>query len=129
MRRWVAVLFAIAVCAGSEDPASTSPRSPQASGTSAGPRTQAGATPAPWLARLSSYLEAVNEHTPGTADMAAHMTGFMGEADLYEARTDFLALVALCKREISRSVRSASIAYRNTTIPYPELRKVLTLTD
>ena len=87
------------------------------------------ATPAPWLARLSSYLEAVSEHKPGTLDMPARLTGFMGEGDLYEARTDFFALVAICKRELGRSVRPAPIVYRNTTVPFSDLRALLRLTD
>jgi hypothetical protein len=86
-------------------------------------------TAAPWFARLSSYLEAVNEHRPGTLDMPARLTGFMGEGDLDEVRTDFLALVAICKRELGRSVRTAPIVYRATVIPYPDLRKVLSLSD
>jgi hypothetical protein len=86
-------------------------------------------TPAPWLSRLSSYLEAVDEHKPGTVDMAARLTGFLTEEDLYELRADFLNLVALCKRELGRSVRSPSIVYRDTPIPFPDLRSMLRLTD
>jgi len=98
----------------------------------AGPvRAQAPAqsSSAPWFTRLSSYLEAVNEHKPGTLDLPARLTGFMGEGDLDEVRTDFLALVAICKRELGRSVRTAPIVYRGTVIPYPDLRKLLGLTD
>ena len=87
------------------------------------------ATSAPWLDRLSSYLEAVSEHKPGTLDMPARLTGFMGEGDLYEARTDFFALVAICKRELGRSVRPAPVVYRDTMIPFPDLRGLLRLTD
>jgi tetratricopeptide (TPR) repeat protein len=83
----------------------------------------------PWLGRLSSYLENVRSHRPGQLDMAARLTGVLTESDVDEARTDFLALVAICKREIARSVRSAPLVYRDTTIPYPELRALLTLTD
>ena len=82
-----------------------------------------------WFSRLSSYLEAVNEHKPGTLDMPARLTGFMGEGDLDEARTDFLALVAICKRELGRSVRPAPIVYRGTVIPFADLRQLLGLTD
>jgi tetratricopeptide (TPR) repeat protein len=81
------------------------------------------------MARLSSWLEAVNEHRPGTLDMAARLTGFMGEGDLYEARTDFLALVALCKREVGRSKRPAPVVYNSTLIPFADLRQLLGLTD
>ena len=90
---------------------------------------QDGVTPPPWLTRLSSYLDAVNAHKPGSLDMAARLTGLLTESDLREVRTDFLALVAICKRELARSVRSAPLVYRDTTIPYPELRALLTLTD
>jgi len=89
----------------------------------------AQATSAPWLARLSSYLEAVNDHKPGTLDMAARLTGFMGESDLDEARTDFLTLVELCKRQLSRSVRPAPVFYRDTLITFSDLRQLLRLTD
>ena len=82
-----------------------------------------------WLAGLSSYLEAVNEHAPGRPDRAVRLTGSLGEAELDELRTDFLALVASCKGALGRTARPASIAYRNTTIPLPELRKRLGLTD
>jgi hypothetical protein len=61
---------------------------------------------ASWLARLSSYLEAVNEHKLGRVDMAARLVGFSTETDLDEVRADFLNLVAICKRELGRSVRS-----------------------
>ena len=94
----------------------------------AGPARAQPARP-PWLTRLSSYLEAVNEHRPGTLDIPARLTGFMGEGDLDEVRTDFLALVAICKRELGRSVRTAPIVYRGTTIPFPDLRTLLGLTD
>jgi len=86
-------------------------------------------TTAPWLARLSSWLEAVNEHRPGTLDTAARLTGFSSEGDLYEARTDFLALVAICKRELGRSAKPAPVVYRDTPIPFADLRQVLGLTD
>jgi tetratricopeptide (TPR) repeat protein len=94
-----------------------------------GPRSQQTPTTAPWLARLSSYLQTVNEHRPSTLDMAARLTGFMGEGDLYEARTDFFALVAICKREIGRSEQPVSIVYRDTPIPFADLRQLLGLTD
>jgi len=86
-------------------------------------------TTAPWLVRLSSWLEAVNEHRPGTLDMAARLTGFSSEGDLYETRTDFLALVAICKRELGRSAKPAPVVYRDTPIPFADLRQVLGLTD
>ncbi len=94
-------------------------------------RAQAPAesTSAPWLARLSSYLDAVNGHKPGTLDMAARLTGFMGEGDLHEARTDFLALVSLCKRQLDRTAPPAPVVYRDTRIPFADLRQLLGLTD
>jgi tetratricopeptide (TPR) repeat protein len=84
---------------------------------------------APWLVRLSSWLEAVNQHRPGTLDTAARLTGFSIEGDLYEAQTDFLALVAICKRELGRSEQPAPVVYRDTVIPFPELRQLLGLAD
>ena len=94
----------------------------------AGPARAQTAQP-PWLARLSSWLEAVKDHKPGTLDMAARLTGFMGEGDLYEARTDFLSLVYVCKREVGRSKQPAPIVYNNTLIPFADLRRLLGLTD
>ena len=81
------------------------------------------------MARLSSYLDAVNGHKPGTLDMAARLTGFMGEGDLAEVRTDFFALVAVCKRQLGQSVRPAPIDYRDTIINFADLRQLLGLTD
>ena len=111
MRRLAAATLAFATIALAAGPASAQPARP------------------PWLTRLSSYLEAVNEHRPGTLDVAARLTAFMGEGDLDEVRTDFLALVAICKRELGRSVRTAPIVYRETVIPYPDLRQLLGLSD
>jgi tetratricopeptide (TPR) repeat protein len=94
----------------------------------AGPVGAQAAQP-PWLARLSSWLEAVNGHKPGTLDMSARLTGFMGEDDLYEARTDFISLVYVCKREVGRSRQPAPIVYKDTLIPFADLRQLLGLTD
>jgi tetratricopeptide (TPR) repeat protein len=121
----IVFITAASLHAGSDGPASRSTWSPGSSD----PGAQASAAPAPWLARLSSYLEAVNEHRPGTLDMAARLTGFMGEDDLYEIRNDLFALVAICKRELGRSVRPTPIVYRDTLIPFPDLRRLLGLTD
>jgi tetratricopeptide (TPR) repeat protein len=121
----IVFITAASLHAGSDDPASRSTWSPG----SPDPGAQASTAPAPWLARVSSYLEAVNEHRPGTLDMAARLTGFMGEDDLYEIRNDLFALVAICKRELGRSVRPTPIVYRDTLIPFPDLRRLLGLTD
>ena len=99
------------------------------SGRTRGLSPEQVAASAPWLARLSSYLDAVNEHKPGTLDIPARLTGFMGEADIEEARTDFLALVELCKRQLSRSVRPVPVFYRDTLIPFADLRTLLRLTE
>ena len=115
MRRLAALVVVAAVVAQAAGPARA--QAPAQSST------------ALWLTRLSSYLEAVNEHKPGTLDMPARLTGFMGEGDLDEARTDFIALVAICKRELSRSVRPAPIVHRGTLIPFADLRQLLGLTD
>ena len=61
--------------------------------------------------------------------MAARLTGFMGEGDLAEARTDFFALVAICKRQLGQSVRPAPVVYRDTVINFADLRQLLGLTD
>jgi tetratricopeptide (TPR) repeat protein len=85
--------------------------------------------PPPWLARLSSWLEAVSEHRPGNLDMPARLVGFSTEADLGETRTDFLNLVALCRRELERSDKPGSVVYKDTLIPFADLRALLRLTD
>jgi tetratricopeptide (TPR) repeat protein len=83
----------------------------------------------PWLSRLASYLQHVREHKPGTLDMAARLTGFMGEADLADLRADLFALVTLCKRELGRSVRPHSIVHRDTLVQFSDVRETLGLTD
>jgi hypothetical protein len=86
-------------------------------------------TPAAWLTRLRSWLDQVKEHRPGTLDMAARLAGFVAERDLEETRTDFLALVAVCRRELGRSLRPAPVVYKDTLIEFPGLLKLLGLTD
>jgi tetratricopeptide (TPR) repeat protein len=81
----------------------------------------------PWLARLSSYLQSVREHRPGELDMAARLTGFTGEAELGDLRTDLFALVAAGRRELSRSARPAPVVYRGTEIPIADLLQTLGL--
>lgn len=83
----------------------------------------------PWLASLSSYLERVRDHKPGALDLAARLTGFMSESELDELRTDFLALVPLCRRETGRRGGPKSILYRRTEIEFDDLRQVLGLDD
>jgi len=114
MRRRAAVLFVVLLAAVDI----------LAAGQAAPPSTTAS-----WLVRLSSWLEAVNAHRPGTLDTAARLTGFWSESDLSEARTDFFALVAICKRELGRSEQPAPIVYRDTPIPFADLRQILGLTD
>jgi tetratricopeptide (TPR) repeat protein len=94
----------------------------------AGP-ARAQTAQAPWLARLSSWLEAVNEHRPGALDTPARLVAFWPAGDMDEVRTDFLALAAICKREMDRSARPARVVYRNALIAVPELRRILGLTD
>ena len=101
----------------------------QSAGPARGFQSGQEASTAPWLARLSSYLEAVNEHQPGRLDVAARLTGFIGEDDLAELRNDFFALVAICRRELGRSAQPAAVVYRDTMIPFAELRQVLGLTE
>jgi tetratricopeptide (TPR) repeat protein len=112
MRRQLAALLAFALA--------TATLSAQGQDATASP---------PWLARLSSYLEAINEHTPGRLDPAARFTGSLGEVELDALRTDFFALVFACKRALNRPARPASIAYHNSTIPLPEIQKRLGLNE
>jgi hypothetical protein len=83
----------------------------------------------PWLARLSTWLELVAAHKPGALDTSARLLAFWTEGEMDEVRTDFLALTALCKREMDRSARPAPIVYRDTLVPVPELRRRLGLAD
>jgi tetratricopeptide (TPR) repeat protein len=90
-----------------------------------------GRQPAPpeWLTRVSSWVEAVNEHRPGQLDMPARLVAFWTESDLEAVRTDFFALVAICGREFGRRVRPASVVYRDTLIDLRDLQARLGLTD
>ena len=90
-----------------------------------------GRQPAPpeWLTRVSSWVEAVNEHRAGQLDMPARLVAFWTEADLEAVRTDFFALVAICGREFGRRVRPASVVYRDTLIDLRDLQARLGLTD
>jgi hypothetical protein len=83
----------------------------------------------PWLVRLSSYLRNVREHEPGTLDMPARLTGFMGEADLDDLRADLFSVVAICRREFGRRLRPAAVVYRDTTVQLTDLRQTLGLTE
>jgi len=92
------------------------------------PASSAQSDAPPWLSRLSSYLQSVRDHRPGELDMAARLTGFMGEAELGDLRTDLFALVAICRRELGRSTQPASVVHRDTLIPFSDLRQMLGLT-
>jgi tetratricopeptide (TPR) repeat protein len=87
------------------------------------------AVPPPWLTRLSTWLEAVSEHRLGYLDMPARLAGFSTETDLGETRTDFLSLVAICRRELDRSDTPGPVVYKDTLIPFADLRALLRLTD
>jgi tetratricopeptide (TPR) repeat protein len=82
-----------------------------------------------WLTRLSSYLESVRGHRPGELDMAARLEGFTGEVDLGEVRTDLIAILALCRRELGRSSTADTLTYRNASVSIADLRQMLDLTD
>src|SRR5512139_1435377 len=75
--------------------------------------TQASTSAAPpaWLTRVASWIEAVNEHTPGEVDRPARVIAFWTELDLEFVRTDYVALVALCRRELGRSVPRQFVPY------------------
>jgi tetratricopeptide (TPR) repeat protein len=98
-------------------------------GAALGAQGQSATTAPPWLTRLSSYLEAVNEHVPGEVDRPARVVAFWTELDLEFARTDYFALVALCRKELSRTARPRSVVYKNTVIEFGELRALLGLTE
>ena len=82
-----------------------------------------------WLTRVSSWVEAVNEHTPGEVDRPARVIAFWTELDLEYVRTDFFALVAICRKELGRTVRPRSVVYKATVIEFGELRALLGLTE
>ncbi|MFO7695194.1 MAG: hypothetical protein R6V57_19075 [Vicinamibacterales bacterium] len=85
-------------------------------------------TPA-WLARLSTWLELVATHKPGSFDTPARLIAFWPEAHMDEVRTDFVALAAIYRRELVRSAEPASIVYRDTMIAVPELGRLLGLAE
>ena len=82
-----------------------------------------------WLTRVSSWVNAVNEHTPGEVDRSARVVAFWTELDLEFVRTDYLALVALCRKELGRTSRPGSVVYKDAVIEFGELRALLGLTD
>ena len=101
-------------------------------GHAAGPaRAQAPAPSARpvWLTRVSSWIKAVEEHTPGNIDRPARVVAFWTEVDLELLRTDYFALVALCSKGLGRSSRPQSVAYKDGAIEFGELRALLGLTD
>ncbi len=91
--------------------------------------TSAGAA-SPWLTLLTSWLKAIDEHTPHRFDMPARLAGLWSEAALRSVRTDFLALVAMYARERARDGRlDRSIVYKAETFTLQELQQLLRLTD
>jgi tetratricopeptide (TPR) repeat protein len=89
----------------------------------------APAVPPVWLTRVSSWVKAVNEHTPGEVDSPARVVAFWTELDLEFVRTDYFALVALCRKALSRTARPGPVAYKDGVIEFGELRALLGLTD
>jgi len=96
---------------------------------SPGLKARPPAVPPPWLTRLSSWLEAVNEHKPGQLDMAARLAGLSTEDDLQAAVSDYLNLVVIFRRELGRPGRLDSVVYKDTPIALADLRTLLALTD
>jgi hypothetical protein len=91
----------------------------------------AGSAQAPkpaWLTRLSTWLEAVNEHRPGQIDMAARIAGLSTEDDLQAVVSDYLNLVVIFRRELGRPGRVDSVVYKDTPIALADLRALLLLT-
>jgi tetratricopeptide (TPR) repeat protein len=124
MRRFVAAILVVAgfIFAGSEYPA-------YALGRRAGLQARLPAEAKSWMPHLSSWLEAVNEHRPGSVDMPARAIGAWTEWDLYRVREDFFALVALYRRELTRPGRLGLIVYKETDLAVADLRKLLGLTQ
>ena len=83
----------------------------------------------PWLTRLSTWVEFVAAHKPGSFDTPARLVAFWPEAHMDEVRTDFVALAALYRRELVRSARPAPVVYRDTMIAVPELGRLLGLAE
>lgn len=95
---------------------------------------RASALPVPgqrpvWLTRVASWIEAVNEHTPGKVDTPARVIAFWTELDLEFVRTDYFALVALCRKELGRTARPRSVVYKDAVVEFGELRALLGLTE
>jgi hypothetical protein len=98
--------------------------------SSANPLRGQAAPASPWLTLLTSWLEAVNEHKPHSFDMPARLVGLWSEADLRSVRTDFLALVAIQRRERTRPPRPVRpIAYKDSTFSLQEIEQLLGLTS
>ncbi len=83
----------------------------------------------PWLTRLSTWVELVAAHKPGSFDASARLVAFWPEAHMDEVRTDFVALAALYRRELVRSARPAAVVYRDTLFPISELGRLLGLAE
>ena len=82
-----------------------------------------------WVTRVSSWIKAVNEHTPGEVDRPTRIVAFWTELDLEFVRTDYFALVALCRKQLARTARPGSVVYKDAVIEFSELRALLGLTD
>jgi hypothetical protein len=121
----LAFTLATGVAAGARAAEADPPWSQQAATSG----SQADAEAKAWMPRLSSWLEAVNEHRPGSVDLPARAIGAWTEWDLYRAREDFFALVPIYRRELTRPGRLGSIVYKETALTLADLRKLLGLTQ
>lgn len=128
--RWATVVIVAAVLGHSAGPARSSTLLGAALSVPKG-RAQAPAPSARpvWLTRVASWIEAVNAHTPGQVDRPARVVAFWTELDLEFVRTDYFALVALCRNGLGRKSRPRSVAYKDGVIEFDELQALLGLTD
>lgn len=115
---------------GRKDPAYTSIYTSNWSPGSSDPGPEVSVAPPPWLTRLSLYIQAVQEHRPGMLDTPARLVAFQTDRDLEAVRADFFGLLAVCQREINRSVRRpASVVYNRDVVDFDQAQLALGLTE
>ena len=83
------------------------PDAGRAQGTALGAVQAAG--PDPWILQLRTYVRAIAEHEPGSADQPAQTIGSWSEGNLDAARIDLLVLQSICLRGTGRSPLPAGV--------------------
>ena len=66
----------------------------------------------PWIDQLRTYVRAIAEHQPGSADMSAQIIGSWSEHDLDIARVDLLVLQSIVRRGNGRARLPAGVVDR-----------------